>query len=116
MNVTGIIESKKDYKLLGIFIIGWIFINLLQAALTGLYPDEAYYWVYSRHLQWGYFDHPPMVALMVKFGELFNHGHLFTRLGTVLFSAGAVFFLFKALPEEIADVKTYIIAFLSVIS
>jgi hypothetical protein len=114
MNVP-LIERQNNYKLLGIFILGWVLVNLLQATFTGLYPDEAYYWVYSRHLQWGYFDHPPMVALMVKFGELFHHGYLFTRLGTVLLSSGALFFLFKALPEDIADIKTFIIAFLSVI-
>lgn len=27
--------------------------------------DEAYYWTWSRHLQWGYLDHPPAVALLV---------------------------------------------------
>ena len=91
MNVP-FIERQNNYKLLGIFILGWVLVNLLQATFTGLYPDEAYYWVYSRHLQWGYFDHPPMVALMVKFGELFHHGYLFTRLGTVLLSAGALLF------------------------
>ncbi len=30
--------------------------------------DEAYYWVYSRYLDWGYFDHPPMIAALVKMG------------------------------------------------
>ncbi len=27
--------------------------------------DEAYYWTWSRHLRWGYLDHPPAVALLV---------------------------------------------------
>ena len=27
-----------------------------------LHPDEAYYWLWSRYLDWSYFDHPPMVA------------------------------------------------------
>ena len=40
-------------------------LNLLQAAFTGLADDEAYYWYFSQHLDWGYFDHPPMVALLV---------------------------------------------------
>ena len=30
-----------------------------------LIPDEAYYWGWSRHLQGGYLDHPPMVAFLI---------------------------------------------------
>ena len=38
-------------------------LRLVVAGLTPLAPDEAYYWVWSRNLQGGYLDHPPMVAL-----------------------------------------------------
>jgi 4-amino-4-deoxy-L-arabinose transferase-like glycosyltransferase len=31
-------------------------------------PDEAYYWVWSKALAPGYFDHPPMVALWIWLG------------------------------------------------
>ncbi|MEO1095285.1 MAG: glycosyltransferase family 39 protein [Cyanobacteria bacterium J06638_28] len=30
--------------------------------------DEVYYYVYSRHLNWSYFDHPPLVAITTGFG------------------------------------------------
>ena len=45
---------------LGLFFV----INLLQSTYTGLLEDEAYYWVWSENLAWGYFDHPPMVAFL----------------------------------------------------
>ena len=83
-------SAYGNQKPLMFFILAWIVLNLLQAGLTKLDGDEAYYWMYSRQLAWGYFDHPPMVALSVKLGELFAHGSLFTRLGTVLFSAGSL--------------------------
>ncbi len=35
----------------------------------GLHADEAYYWVWSRHLAWGYFDHPPMIAWIIRIGD-----------------------------------------------
>ena len=38
------------------------------AAALPLAPDEAYYWVWSRALAPGYFDHPPMVALWIRAG------------------------------------------------
>ena len=104
-------SSKKIYKVLFYFILAWIAVNILQACFTGLDGDEAYYWTYSRHLQWGYFDHPPMVALSIKLGELFGHGWLYTRLGAILLSAGAVYFGFKALPERLKNVSEYILVF-----
>src|SRR2546426_835356 len=35
------------------------------ASFRPLLPDEAYYWVWTRHLAAGYFDHPPMVAYLI---------------------------------------------------
>lgn len=112
---TSFSPSQKDYKLLFFFIIAWMVLNIFQAYFNGLDGDETYYWTYSRHLQWGYFDHPPMVALSIKFGELFGHGPLFTRLGTILFSSATVFIGFKALPEYLKNAKRYIIVFASVL-
>ncbi len=43
-------------------------VRLVVAAGTPLAPDEAYYWVWSRALAPGYFDHPPMVALWIRLG------------------------------------------------
>jgi 4-amino-4-deoxy-L-arabinose transferase-like glycosyltransferase len=43
-------------------------LRLLVAAVVPLAPDEAYYWVWSRTLQGGYLDHPPMVALFIRAG------------------------------------------------
>ena len=34
-----------------------------MAALLPLSADEAYYWLWSKHLAAGYFDHPPAIAL-----------------------------------------------------
>jgi 4-amino-4-deoxy-L-arabinose transferase-like glycosyltransferase len=45
-------------------------LRLLVAFLVPLAPDEAYYWVWSRILQPGYLDHPPMVALFIRAGTL----------------------------------------------
>jgi 4-amino-4-deoxy-L-arabinose transferase-like glycosyltransferase len=33
-----------------------------------LAPDEAYYWTWSRNLQWGYYDHPPLVGFLIWIG------------------------------------------------
>lgn len=44
--------------------------RILYAGALDLAEDEAYYWVWSRHLAAGYFDHPPAVAWMIRAGTL----------------------------------------------
>jgi 4-amino-4-deoxy-L-arabinose transferase-like glycosyltransferase len=43
-------------------------VRLVLAARLPLAPDEAYYWVWSRALAAGYFDHPPIIALWIRAG------------------------------------------------
>jgi 4-amino-4-deoxy-L-arabinose transferase-like glycosyltransferase len=38
----------------------------LFAAPAQLYPEEAQYWVWSRHLTFGYFSKPPMIAWLIR--------------------------------------------------
>jgi 4-amino-4-deoxy-L-arabinose transferase-like glycosyltransferase len=40
-------------------------VRLFCAAGLPLGDDEGYHWVWSRHLAWSYFDHPPMMAWLV---------------------------------------------------
>src|SRR4051794_35127895 len=107
------IHSQKKYAFLFYFILAWLAINIFQAIFTGIDGDEAYYWIYSQHLQWGYFDHPPMVALSIRLGESFGHGYFFTRLGAILFSAATVYFGFKALPDRLQNERRYVLVFAS---
>ncbi len=44
-------------------------IRLLVAASHPLFETECYYWMYSRNIDLGYFDHPPMLG---AFLHLFN--------------------------------------------
>ena len=73
--------KERRSKHLLLFLAGWLLINFLQAYFTELDPDEAYYWLYSKELAWGYFDHPPMVAILIKLG----FGLLPNELGVRLF-------------------------------
>lgn len=69
------------------FFLAVIFIlNLIQSNFTQLIFDEAYYWYYSQQMAWGYFDHPPMVALMVKISSYFFDGELGVRFFSCILS------------------------------
>lgn len=70
------------------FLLLWAFINLIQAGCTDLEPDEAYYWMYSRYLDWGYFDHPPVIALLIAAGYALFDSELGVRLATVWLELG----------------------------
>jgi hypothetical protein len=60
-------------------------LRLILAAVTPLVPDETYYWEWSRRLATGYFDHPPMIALMIGAGTaLFGASELGVRFFPVL--------------------------------
>jgi 4-amino-4-deoxy-L-arabinose transferase-like glycosyltransferase len=43
-------------------------IRLFMGILLAPYPDETYYWEWSRHLAGGYFDHPPLIAWLIAAG------------------------------------------------
>lgn len=80
-----------------IFLIFWLVINLLQAHFTGLFNDEAYYYFYSRDLAWGYYDHPPLVALLIKSGYFIFNNELGVRILYILLSLGTILIIHKLL-------------------
>ncbi|MGE0020355.1 MAG: ArnT family glycosyltransferase [Draconibacterium sp.] len=74
--------NRIHFLVLGI----WFILNLLQSIFTGLHSDESYYWMYAQHPDWGYFDHPPMVALLIFIGSSILPGEIGVRLLFILIS------------------------------
>lgn len=75
--VAPLVKMSPHFQL---FLVLWFVLNALQAALTNLDPDEAYYWMYAHALDWGYFDHPPAIAMMIKLGYILIQNELGVRL------------------------------------
>ena len=74
-------------------ILGLTLLRLITAASMDLVPDEAYYWLWSQHPAFGYFDHPPMVAWWITASTtLFGHSPLAVRLPFLLSFAGLLWF------------------------
>ena len=110
--------------IIALFLSLWFILNLLQSYFTGLANDEAYYWMYSRYLAWGYFDHPPMVALLINVGNhLFSNELgvriMFCILGTLTLlliykiSHGSPW-LFILITSAIALVHTHVAGFFAI--
>ncbi|MDQ3279237.1 MAG: glycosyltransferase family 39 protein, partial [Bacteroidota bacterium] len=81
------------------FLLFWAVLNLLQVGLMELTSDEGYYWFYAQHLQWGYYDHPPLVALLIKIGTAILPGELGVRFFNVVLSTGGLALFFTWLPD-----------------
>src|SRR6201991_1042122 len=72
-------------------------LRLGAAAFTPLTFDEAYYWMWSKHLAGGYYDHPPMVALVIRLGTLLaGDTELGVRLVSVLLALPMSWAVYRA--------------------
>lgn len=85
--------SVKNEHYVWWFLLLWTALNILQACTLELHADEAYYWMYSRLLDWGYFDHPPMVALFIRGGDLLVHNEFGLRLVNIVSSTASLYIL-----------------------
>ena len=78
-SVKKIYASFGPDALVAFWLGVWWVCNLFQAGLTELANDEAYYHMFAERIAWGYFDHPPVTALLVWAGERLFGGELGVR-------------------------------------
>jgi len=92
----------------------WFILNVIQALFMEIISDEAYYGVYARYLAWGYYDHPPMIALLIKISSLIFKGNLGIRFMTVLLQIGTILIIWKIIdirePDSSRVVTFFIVA------
>ena len=74
------------------------------AALLPLSADEAYYWLWSKHLAAGYFDHPPAIAWLVAAGtSMFGDSPLGVRFAGIVLSLPATWFVWQSALAVLKD-------------
>jgi hypothetical protein len=94
-NIERMNKRVPLFMLLGFFVL-----NLIQAFFTPIQEDEAYYWMYAQNLDWGYFDHPPMVAVIIKIGTSLFGGEFGLRIVTTILSLLTCLVLWQIVPVE----------------
>jgi 4-amino-4-deoxy-L-arabinose transferase-like glycosyltransferase len=78
-------EDARLVRNVWLTIAGLVVLRLVAAAVTPITFDEAYYWMWSKHLAGGYYDHPPMVAVVIRLGTLIaGDSELGVRLVSIL--------------------------------
>lgn len=93
-------------------IIIWIIINILSAYFAQLYSDESYYVLFSKQLAFGYFDHPPMIALMIRCGSFLFADELGVRIFSVIAVSMALVLIFRI--AETQNAVLFLTAILSI--
>jgi len=80
--------------------------RIFLSTYLDLSPDEAYYWEFSRRLDFSYYDHPPMVGYSIALFRFFlGDIPLSIRLPSILFSFLASFFIFRAAKDFFKDTQ-----------
>jgi 4-amino-4-deoxy-L-arabinose transferase-like glycosyltransferase len=94
--------ETRSVRAVVLTVLALVALRLVCAALTPLTFDEAYYWTWSKHLAGGYYDHPPMVAVVIRLGTMIAGD---TEFGVRLVS------VLLALPMSFAVYRTTVLLF-----
>lgn len=99
-----LLQSRNPDVRLWLLLGLWWIANLIQADCTELANDEAYYHMFSRSLAWGYFDHPPMTALLVRLGSFWG-GEFGVRFFFTLLQPLYLYLLWRIVRPDSATVR-----------
>lgn len=85
-------SAVREAAFLGLPALAAVLLHLPFLGEYGWFRDELYYVVCGERLAWGYVDHPPLVAVLARFGMDVGGGSLVVlRLLSVLTGALVVF-------------------------
>jgi dolichol-phosphate mannosyltransferase len=94
---VGLAVTAPRWRAQAVGIIVYAFaLRLVYAGSVELMPEETYYWNYSQHLDFGYLDHPPMVAWLIRVGTaIFGQSEFGVRAGALCSGVVTSIFIFK---------------------
>jgi len=103
-----------DWRVLAISLISFsVLLRLAFIGIVDLLPEEAYYWAYAQNLDFSYFDHPPMVAWLIRLGTtLLGNTELAVRIPSWVCSLVAVTYLFGLAYNLYGKTAAYVSAML----
>ncbi|MBU1658255.1 glycosyltransferase family 39 protein [bacterium] len=94
---------KTPQKSAYLIIILLALSSTVYNAFLPLHGDEAYYWMWSHHLQTGYYDHPPMIAYFIYLTNFISESEWGVRLVNVFSMSVSAIYIFKFAREIFND-------------
>jgi dolichol-phosphate mannosyltransferase len=104
------VGSGEQWRVAALALVAVSFLlRLLYIGQVELLPEDAYYWNYSRHLDLGYLDHPPMVAWLIWLGtHVFGGTEFGVRSGAVGCAAVAAIFSYRLTRNLFGDASALV--------
>lgn len=90
-------------------IAGAILLRAAAAAAGPLIDDEAYYWLWAQRLDWGYLDHPPLIAWLIALTTAVGDSAWLIRVSPLVMGVLTTYTLFL-LGREMFDARAGLIA------
>ena len=87
-------------RTLNLALVPMLLFHLWLASNFELSHDEAYYWLYSKQMAWGFFDHPPMVGLIIKIFSWMPQTEFAVRIGFILLQLASCIMINKLIAPE----------------
>jgi 4-amino-4-deoxy-L-arabinose transferase-like glycosyltransferase len=75
-------------------IAALVLLRAAAAATAPLIDDETYYWLWAQRPDWGYLDHPPLIAWLIALTTAFGDGAFLIRLSPLILGALTTYALF----------------------
>ena len=93
--VPDIQAARRRDTVVGGFLVILTLLRFWYDSRHELLQDEAYYWQWSRHLDWGFYDNTPLMAPIIRFFTLlFGSTELGVRAGASVCALIATVFIY----------------------
>jgi hypothetical protein len=84
------LPDRRYESAIVVTILVLVGVRLVCAAMTPLSFDEGLYWLWSKHIAGGYYDHPPVNPILIRLGTtLFGNTEFGVRVFGVLLALPA---------------------------
>jgi len=89
------LQTRRCDQAAGLFLLVLALFHAWYAGRHELLQDEAYYWQWARHPDWGFYDNTPLAALVIRgFVALLGPTELGVRMGAIVSALVASIFIY----------------------
>lgn len=80
-------KSDTISPMMLVIVLMTFFFHVVLMIKSPLIGDEAYYWLWAKHLAWGYHDHPPLIGWFMAASTTFSNDVFWIRFPALVCAA-----------------------------